>query len=1129
MWMNRFGKLALAFGCVVLATRLEAAEFEVVPVGSSAPFSITGADMTVQQGAQRVSFDVFVNGWAPRSLAGFQFQIADAVFLSGLQAPSIPCTDAAPCVAAFGGGAVCSPVLLTCFITRADQGRADWVFLGESPIVASNDAHEIAAQRTSGGTADPGTRRYVGSFTLDLAANTGGTIVIGLTDDSSRTFLVDSDSQLILPVTITPGRIIVIPPPPGRCCFNVGPGTTQCIDGVQSDACDQQLAPRVFTPSATCAQGCPQCANDAQCADGVFCNGDERCDFALGCVPSFFRDCEEGNACTLDSCNEETNTCEHIPNQACEETKGSCCNRTPSAGGACVDQVRQDECVGLDRFWDGDLTCSEVQCQEIGGACCDTTSGTCTETLVTACQGTQKIWSKNKTCSQVTCDPPPISCCRPNGACLLTSASSCQQVGGATVAACLDDLGDNGLDDACEGDCDHDGIANVDEDSNAQRDCNNNLICDGIEIAGGASDCDGNGILDACETDCNGNGIKDSCESLPDLDGNGTPDACDPDCDHDGIPDSTEIANCGVGDASCQDCNGDGIPDGCQDLGSCCYEPFGHPVCFMTNQINCVNWFGGVWDACGTCDTITDAIEFNEGGTIFHHRVNSDEHCAPHGGFRPPSRAGCGTGPFHDAWVSRPGGGAMCETFGTVDNPALPSDFFGPGSDPFTGTICYAGVSLGLPGFGNADTLIARSADPFDRCSLPSPTEVQVSLNVEDLHLRSTSPIVVTYNGGLTPEAWDVIVRRSAMTPVSGVLTATKTWCNGGTYTNLLNVQPKLTFVKVGSPGTTAVLDTGVLGMPPVTLSSPGPIPWVHDLDPRTTIAAELCTTFHPGVVDTVGTSNCDCNGNGIRDACDIESGFSQDCNGNGVPDICDIDFGGANDCNQNDVPDSCEPDCNGNDVADACDLSGSASTDTNGNAVPDECERGVRPPSGDGLTRNRYASFRPGTRIDGSLSPVVQAFRVTSPNYPGLVKWVGPPDANNRISRLQCTPNFQVWGFGLVHIADADIVPGKTYVVKGIAQGYPLNAEVAFSDPATSIPTTTKFGDIITPIGTVNFQDVAALVAAFQGKPNAPSRSVADIHPEVPNKLVNFQDIALDVAAFQGKPFPYAGPVNCP
>ena len=51
-----------------------------------------------------------------------------------------------------------------------------------------------------------------------------------------------------------------------------------------------------------------------------------------------------------------------------------------------------------------------------------------------------------------------------------------------------------------------------------------------------------------------------------------------------------------------------------------------------------------------------------------------------------------------------------------------------------------------------------------------------------------------------------------------------------------------------------------------------------------------------------------DCNGNGIVDSEDIDSGFSQDCNGNYVPDECDIASGFSQDTNSNGIPDECEP-----------------------------------------------------------------------------------------------------------------------------------------------------------------------------------------------------------------------------
>jgi hypothetical protein len=63
------------------------------------------------------------------------------------------------------------------------------------------------------------------------------------------------------------------------------------------------------------------------------------------------------------------------------------------------------------------------------------------------------------------------------------------------------------------------------------------------------------------------------------------------------------------------------------------------------------------------------------------------------------------------------------------------------------------------------------------------------------------------------------------------------------------------------------------------------------------------------------------------------------DCNGNGIRDLCDVFCGTAADCNGNHVPDECETDCNGNGVPDDCDLANATSTDINGNGIPDECE----------------------------------------------------------------------------------------------------------------------------------------------------------------------------------------------
>lgn len=72
------------------------------------------------------------------------------------------------------------------------------------------------------------------------------------------------------------------------------------------------------------------CTTNAQCDDGAFCNGVEQCS-AGSCTPGTPVACDDGVACTLDSCNEATDACEHAPNNAvCDD--GVACNGSESCG-----------------------------------------------------------------------------------------------------------------------------------------------------------------------------------------------------------------------------------------------------------------------------------------------------------------------------------------------------------------------------------------------------------------------------------------------------------------------------------------------------------------------------------------------------------------------------------------------------------------------------------------------------------------------------------------------------------------------------------------------------------------------------------------------------------------------------
>jgi hypothetical protein len=120
-------------------------------------------------------------------------------------------------------------------------------------------------------------------------------------------------------------------------------------------------------------------------------------------------------------------------------------------------------------------------------------------------------------------------------------------------------------------------------------------------------------------------------------------------------------------------------------------------------------------------------------------------------------------------------------------------------------------------------------------------------------------------------------------------------------------VQPRFIFTKLGGfgepPGTTRELDTGLNGIPPIQLVQDQNPPWANDIDPWLNLTSNGpgCTGFHPGVEDPDVNNSCDCQPNGVRDKCDIESGASSDCNSNGIPDECDPDSDGDG------IPDGCD------------------------------------------------------------------------------------------------------------------------------------------------------------------------------------------------------------------------------
>ncbi|MHC4697426.1 MAG: hypothetical protein ACYTFA_11840, partial [Planctomycetota bacterium] len=304
--------------------------------------------------------------------------------------------------------------------------------------------------------------------------------------------------------------------------------------------------------------------------------------------------------------------------------------------------------------------------------------------------------------------------------------------------------------------------------------------------------------------------------------------------------------------------------------GACCYENPRSWVCRIMTETEC-DALSGTFLGCDTeCPTGPKADHW---GVEITHYTTPPKGCDGSGGRGIPE---CTPGLPVDAWTTDSIGNTCHQFDAGPTSPPIPADFFNPGSDPFGDEVCLEGVPLpevdipgvGLVDFGEADTLVQRFGDPFERCDQPSPTEVEVSASIIALSLASIDPITVTFNGGQNPEQWDVAVDLSSSggPGLAGWIRATKTHCNGGTYQSMLPVRPRFTFTKVGDPGEVRVFDTGLEGLDPVLLFQPNPNDpqdpdplWAGDLPDGEIWGSPLCTDFHPAMDGTGTQTDCMC------------------------------------------------------------------------------------------------------------------------------------------------------------------------------------------------------------------------------------------------------------------------------
>ncbi|MHC4695198.1 MAG: FG-GAP repeat protein [Planctomycetota bacterium] len=130
--------------------------------------------------------------------------------------------------------------------------RPDFVYAGLEYVVEVSTAQREYSWfgATPDCAYDSGTFKYGGTLLLEVPAGATGTYNVGFFDDINFTMMNSCTGHRVSNLKLTDGQITIVT---GRCCSNIGAGTTVCEDGLSQPECDARPGLSQFTALESCA------------------------------------------------------------------------------------------------------------------------------------------------------------------------------------------------------------------------------------------------------------------------------------------------------------------------------------------------------------------------------------------------------------------------------------------------------------------------------------------------------------------------------------------------------------------------------------------------------------------------------------------------------------------------------------------------------------------------------------------------------------------------------------------------------------------------------------------------------------------------------------------------------------